>query len=71
MEQNTTYVVQAWAEGYGYWATTSEPTEGLFTLPVISYESEADGRARLNRLREIYPSGKYRLVRVVTTVEEI
>lgn len=70
-EQSTVWMVQAWSERYEYWAHTSEPMERLFAPLVVSYESEAAGRARLNALREQSPTTKYRLVRVVTTTETV
>jgi hypothetical protein len=71
METFTTFIVQAWIEGYEYWSNTSEPTEGMFTIPKLGYDTEDQGRARLRELQAAYPAARYRLVRQVTTTEEI
>jgi hypothetical protein len=69
-DQFTTYVVQAWIEGYEYWANTSESVEGMFSMPKLGYDSEDQGRERLAVLQAASPATKYRLIRQVTTSTE-
>ena len=68
MEEFTVYVVQYWvADGYDYWNDAAEPSTGMFVLPVSSYETESEGRARLDMLEAKYPTAKYRLIHRTTT----
>jgi hypothetical protein len=71
MEQNTIYVVQFWVDGYEYWQSVAEPAEGMFALPTVGYETEKDGRTKLDALREASPTSQYRLIRQTTTQEVI
>ena len=67
METSTYYVIQFWVEGYEYWATAKEASEGLFDLPRWSYESLTAGMARLEFLREANPATTYRLTQITET----
>ncbi len=71
MEESTYYVAQAWVERYEYWSNVQEPTEGMFSMPRFQYDTEDEGRERLRALREGCPAGKYRLVKVVVTTQEV
>lgn len=73
MEEITVYVVQRWiSEPYSYWANCSRPTSGMFDLPNPYFETEEAGREFLDELRAASGGlGKLRLIRQVTTTEEI
>lgn len=71
METITTYVVQAWVNGYEYWSNTAELPDSMFALPRMGYDTEEQGRARLSELRAASPSTRYRLIRHIATSEEI
>ena len=71
METYTVYVVQYWVERYDYWSDSVVPSESMFGLPTVSYETEDEGRARLNEMTSKYPGGQYRLIRRTTTQEVI
>ena len=72
MEETTTiFIVQAWVKDYEYWSNTAEPTQGMFSIPRLGYETEEEGRARLAELRAASPATQYRLVRQVTVTTEI
>lgn len=71
MEQSISYVVQVWDDRYEYWCNTAQAAENMFSLPAVYFETEEEGRAKLNEKRELYPTVKYRLARVTCTTEEI
>lgn len=71
METNTIYIVQAYSVRYEFWGDTQEPVEGLFSFPIVGYDTEEKGRKRLSELRGKHSGTQYRLVRRVTTEEVI
>jgi len=71
METFTTYVVQFWVDGYEYWSNCATPSESMFGLPTVDYDSEDEARAKFDAMREQYPSAKYRLIRRTVTQEVI
>lgn len=43
METNTIYIVQAYSERYEFWGDTQEPVDGLFSFPIVGYDTEGEG----------------------------
>lgn len=67
METFTRYAVQFYVNRYDYWSDSAEPSANMFSVPVSTYETQAEATARYEALTAECPTGQYRVVRRTVT----